>query len=71
MGRQYGYLKVETAEVVVATLKPIRERMRALLADRAELDGLLAVGAEKASAVAAKTLADVYDAVGFLPPKHR
>jgi tryptophanyl-tRNA synthetase len=69
VGRQYGYLKVETADVVVTTLRPIRERMRELLGDRAELDRLLAQGAEKAQAVAARTLADVYDAVGFLTPR--
>lgn len=69
VGRQYGFLKAETGEVVVETLRPIRERMRQLLSERSELEKLLTLGAEKASAVASKTLADVYDAVGFLSPR--
>jgi tryptophanyl-tRNA synthetase len=38
----------------------------ALLDDTGELDAVLARGAEKARAVAATTLARVYDRVGFL-----
>ena len=43
-----------------------RERVRELLDDRAELDALLARGAAKAREIAARTLATVYERVGFL-----
>ena len=66
-GRMYGHLKVELADVVVAKLGPIRDRAEELLEDPAQLDALLATGAAKARAVAAETLAEVYDKVGFLP----
>ena len=40
------------------------------LDDPETLDSILAKGAEKARAVAAETLAQAYDKVGFLPAKH-
>ncbi len=65
-GRGYGDLKKELAEVVTDFVTPFRERTHALLDDRAELDRVLAAGAERARQVAAGTLADVYERVGFL-----
>jgi tryptophanyl-tRNA synthetase len=67
-GRGYGDLKKDLAEVVVDVVKPIQERTRGYLEDPAQLDKLLAVGAEKARAVAAPTLADAYARLGFLAP---
>ncbi|WJK40798.1 tryptophan--tRNA ligase [Solwaraspora sp. WMMA2056] len=67
-GRGYGDLKKDLAEVVVEFVAPIQQRTRSYLDDPAQLDKLLAVGAEKARAVAAGTLATVYDRVGFLQP---
>ena len=64
---QYGPLKTDTGEAVVELLRPIQARYRELLADRAELAALLAKGADKARAVASKTLARAYDAIGLLP----
>ncbi|WP_082514756.1 MULTISPECIES: tryptophan--tRNA ligase [unclassified Microcella] len=66
-GLQYGALKGAVAEAVVEELRPIRERTLELLDDPAELDRLLAINADRASAIADATLARVYDAVGFLP----
>ena len=66
-GAGYGALKKDLAEVVTERFTPIRERTQELLADPAELDRLLAHAAVKANAVAEKTLASVYDKVGFLP----
>ncbi|GAA1691861.1 tryptophan--tRNA ligase [Microcella alkalica] len=66
-GLQYGALKSAVAEAVVEELRPIRERTLELLDDPAELDRLLAINADRASAIADATLARVYDAVGFLP----
>ena len=46
---------------------PFRERMAELLADPAELDRILARGAERAAVIAEATKARVRDAVGLLP----
>jgi tryptophanyl-tRNA synthetase len=65
-GAGYGALKTELAEVVVAAIEPIRNRAEDLLSDPAELDRLLARGAEKANELAEKTLATVYERIGFV-----
>ncbi|MGY1721831.1 tryptophan--tRNA ligase [Blastococcus sp. SYSU DS0533] len=67
-GRGYGDLKKELAEVVTEALAPVQQRTAELLADPAELERLLAAGAARARAVAGRTLAAVYERVGFLPP---
>ena len=64
---QYGPLKGDTGDAVVALLEPIQRRHRELLDDRAELARLLHVGAERAGAVASATLQRAYDAIGLLP----
>jgi tryptophanyl-tRNA synthetase len=66
-GKGYGDLKGEVADVVLSVVEPIRDRANELLADPAELDRLLAKGAAKANEQAEKTLATVYDRVGFIP----
>ena len=66
-GKGYGDLKGEVAEVVLSAVEPIRDRANELLADPAELDRLLAKGAAKANELAEKTLATVYERVGFIP----
>jgi tryptophanyl-tRNA synthetase len=65
-GRGYGDLKKDLAEVVVERVAPIRERTLELMEDPAELDRLLAIGADKAAERAERTLATVYERVGFL-----
>jgi tryptophanyl-tRNA synthetase len=66
-GKGYGDLKKDLGTVVVDFLTPIQQRTAEYLADPAELDQVLAKGAEKARAVAEPTLATVYDRIGFLP----
>ena len=66
-GKGYGELKSEVADVVLSVVEPIRDRANQLLADPAELDRLLAKGAAKATELSDKTLATVYERVGFLP----
>ncbi|WP_440714079.1 tryptophan--tRNA ligase [Gordonia sp. FQ] len=68
-GKQYGHLKVETADALSAFVTPLRGRVDEILDDRAGLDAVLAEGAAKAREVAAGTLADVYDKIGFLAPR--
>jgi tryptophanyl-tRNA synthetase len=67
-GRGYGDFKKDLADVVVEFVTPFRDRTLELLADRAQLDGILADGSARANAVAERTLADVYDRVGFVRP---
>ena len=67
-GQGYGALKTAVADAVVATLDPIRVHAQELLADEAELDRLLAQGAAKANDIAERTLAAVYDKLGFVRP---
>jgi tryptophanyl-tRNA synthetase len=67
-GKGYGDLKKDLAEVVEQFVRPIQERTRAYLDDPAQLDKLLAIGAEKARAVSAATLREVYQRIGFLAP---
>jgi tryptophanyl-tRNA synthetase len=68
VGRGYGDLKKELAEVVTDFVTPVRARTQELLADPAELERMLAAGAARAREVAVPTVAEAYDRVGFLPP---
>jgi tryptophanyl-tRNA synthetase len=65
-GAGYGDFKSDVAEAVVELLTPIQSRYRELRADPAELQRLLAVGAEKARASSAPTLALMYERMGFV-----
>ena len=66
-GRGYADFKRDLADRVVAFLAPFQQRYRDLTANPDEIDRLLELGAEKAEAVASKTMADVYGRVGVLP----
>jgi len=66
-GAGYGDLKKAVVEAVLDAVIPFQDKVRGYLDDPAELDRVLARGADRARGVAAPTLADVYDRVGFLP----
>ncbi|MEL0291283.1 MAG: tryptophan--tRNA ligase [Aquiluna sp.] len=68
-GRGYGDLKSAVAEAVISLVEPMQQRTKDLLEDSAELDNLLALGAERASELAEKTLADVHAKLGFIPKR--
>lgn len=70
-GKGYGDFKKDLAEVVVEFVTPFRNRTMELLEDKETLNDVLASGAAKAGAVAERTLADVYDRVGFVKPVTR
>ncbi|MFF8374913.1 tryptophan--tRNA ligase [Streptomyces sp. NPDC015661] len=69
-GKMYGALKTDLAEVMVDFVTPFRARTQEYLDDPETLDSVLAKGAEKARAIAAETLAQTYERIGFLPAKH-
>ena len=64
---QYGPLKNDAAQAVIAMLEPIRNRYHELINDKGELMRLLAVGNDRARNVAAATLARAHSAIGLLP----
>ena len=66
-GSGYGDFKAAVAEAVVDWLTPVRERYEELRAG--DLEGVLEAGAEKARAIAARTVADVREAMGVGPVK--
>src|SRR5438093_12980016 len=66
-GGGYGAFKADVAEAVIALLEPIQARFREFRDDPTELARLLAVGAEKARAASAPTLAQMYARMGFVP----
>jgi tryptophanyl-tRNA synthetase len=63
---QYGPLKADAADAVVELLRPVRERYAELSADPAAVRSTLSTGADKAQAVAARTLARAKEAIGLL-----
>jgi tryptophanyl-tRNA synthetase len=67
-GRGYGDFKKDLADAVVDFVTPFRDRTLELLDDVARLDAILRDGEERAGAVAQRTLADVYERVGFMAP---
>jgi tryptophanyl-tRNA synthetase len=66
-GAGYGDFKAAVAEGVVEMLTPLRERYAELRLDQAALEQVLAVGAEKARAIARPTMAEVRDRMGIGP----
>ncbi len=64
--RGYGDLKTRVAEVVIEELRPIRERYHELVRDPAELDRLLARGAEQAGSVAYPKLRQIKEKMGLV-----
>ena len=66
--RGYGDLKKRVAEVVIAEIAPIRERYDRLMADPAELDNLLARGAEQAAAVSNPKVDQMKEIMGLVLP---
>jgi tryptophanyl-tRNA synthetase len=65
-GTGYGQFKSDVAEAVVAVVVPIQERYAELRGDDAELQRLLATGAEKARDASAPTLEAMYERMGFV-----
>ena len=68
-GAGYGQFKTDVAEAVVEAVTPIQERYRELRSDPAELQRLLAQGADKAREASAPTLEQIYERMGFVRPE--
>lgn len=66
---RYGEFKLAAAAAVTDCLRPVRERYGDLRADEQALERILDAGAEKARAIAARTLADVRECMGVGAPR--
>ena len=64
-GKGFGTFKPALADLAVAKLSPITQKMREYLADPAEIDAAMAKGAYKANAVAEPIIEEVRRVVGF------
>jgi tryptophanyl-tRNA synthetase len=64
-GQGFGAFKPALADLAVERLAPIGEAMRRFMADPAEVDRILADGAERAAAIAEPVLAETRKLVGF------
>jgi tryptophanyl-tRNA synthetase len=68
-GQGFGQsFKPALADLLIERLGPVTAEMRRLMADPAEIDRVLAAGAEQARAIAAPILAQTKDIVGFWRP---
>lgn len=61
----YGQFKTAVGEAVVASLEPIQQKVRELEKDKDYIDGIIKTNAERAQAIARKTLSKVHRKVGF------
>lgn len=61
----YAAFKELVGEAIVASLQPLQERYREILADKTFLNALLKESRERACAIAFKTLRKVYKKIGF------
>lgn len=66
-GKNYGDFKLACGEAVAEMLRPFRERVEDLMKNRDYLEQVQRRGAERAAALAARTLAKVQKKVGLLP----
>ncbi len=64
-GKMYGHLKVDLADLVCDTLKPVQDKYADLMNNKDFLEDVMAKNALKAKERANKTLIDVYDKVGL------
>jgi len=65
-GAQFSTFKGALVDLAVEKLAPIADEMRRLTADPGHIDAILADGADRAEAIASKTMNDVRDILGFV-----
>ena len=65
-GKGYGVFKPQVGEAVIESLRPIREEAEHIIADKAYLQEVYTQGAQRASAVARRTLRKVCKKIGLV-----
>ena len=68
-GKGYGDFKPAVAEAVIGELRPIQERFKEILQDKDYLQRCCRENAEKAGAIAQRTVSKAMKKIGFLPMK--
>ncbi|HEY5575327.1 MAG TPA: tryptophan--tRNA ligase [Clostridiaceae bacterium] len=66
-GQGYAQFKIDVAEALIEDLGPIQKKALELVEDKAQLEAIYRKGAEKASAVANKTVRKMMKKIGFIP----
>lgn len=64
-GKGYGTLKAAAADAAIDVLEPLQQKYFHTLEEKTYLNDSIRAGAQKAAAVAEKTLRDAYEKVGF------
>jgi tryptophanyl-tRNA synthetase len=67
-GAPFSTIKAELTDVAIATLGPIGETIRGMIEEPGRIDEVLRRGAERASEIAARNLAEIQDIAGLLRP---
>jgi len=65
-GKGWGVFKPALADLAVQQLAPMADEMRRLVADTTTIDAILRDGAERAGAIAERTMNEVRSIVGFI-----
>ena len=65
-GKQFKDFKQDLTDVAVGALGPIGEEMQRLVADQTYIDSVLRDGAERARAMTAPIMKDIYNTIGLL-----
>lgn len=68
-GKGYGDFKADAAEIIAEGIRPVRDKANEYLSDKAYLEEIYSLGAQKAEAVASKMVSKVYKKIGFIPKK--
>lgn len=67
IGKGYGSFKEAVSDVVIETLRPIREKQKGLLKDKQYIMNIIKDSSEKAYAISSRTLSKVKRKVGLAP----
>ena len=66
MRRGYGEFKLAVGEVCAEKLSELQDKVNTYMSDKAQLDAVLAEGAQRAAYLARKTLSKVYRKIGLV-----
>lgn len=65
-GADFSVLKTKLSDLLIAKIVPYSEKIKLLLEDRVELDKIIRQGAEKANAIASRTLKETHTLLGLI-----
>ena len=65
-GKNFAGFKQNLSDALIELISPINSEISKLMNDKVYLDSIIKDGAEKANERATKTLAAIYDIIGFI-----